>query len=124
MRSDDFLPAQTHLFDDIKFDRDSALVIRYRHAPVYFVLVGRGSALELHIAADGRAGRRGLRAAVAALPGWVEGEGIQCDMLIATISKRSVVNLARKCHWLPQGLLYIESKKGYAAVFVMPITRQ
>lgn len=122
--SSDFLPAQTHLFDSIKFDRDSALVIRYRDAPVYFCLLGRGKALEIHVAAEGRGGRRALRDALACLPSWVESEGIQCHMLIATISKRSVINLVRKCGWLSQGLLYIESKKGHAHLFVMPITRQ
>ena len=117
----EFLPAKTDLFSNIRYERGQ--IVRYRDAPVYMLLVGRGNALEIHIAADGREGRRGLRNAVACLPGWLESSGIECEMLIATATKQSVINLARKCQWLDAGVTYIGSKGGFAHIFVMPMAR-
>jgi len=112
----DFIECKTHLFDD--FDRQGEICIRYIAAPVYFMLSKAGIAVEIiHIGADGREGKRGLRKALTSLVSHVRDTYPACTMLIALNSLKSTYNLGLKIGAIDCGL--VGNEKGRLNMMVV-----
>ena len=100
----DFKPNTTSVFDC--FDRQGDIQIEYCHAPVFFALSKRREAVEIvHIAANGRKGKKGLRLAVNALIVYVSSCYPWCQMLLAPISMKSLYNTAIKSGFVDCGMI-------------------
>ena len=65
------------------FDKTNKACFRYLDEDVYFLLSKRGEALEIHVQADGRKGKRKLREGCQAIIEDVKDMFPWCKMLIA-----------------------------------------
>jgi hypothetical protein len=90
---------------------------KYDDSEVYFLLSKRGEALEIHIAAVGRKGKRRLREALRAMVKEVPKMFPWCRMLIGPVKSASVYNLAMKCGFVDSGSALFE--KGEANIMVI-----
>ena len=98
----------TSMFDD--FTRQGETCIEYIEAPVFFMLSRRREAIEvIHIGADGREGKKGLRDAARALIEYVRASYPWCRMLLAPISIKSVYNLCNKAGFIDCGTISNEA---------------
>lgn len=77
--------------------------LKFRGGPVYFLLVGRGSAIEIHVSAHGREGKLALEDAGREIILFVFQAYPWCKMLIATVECRSVYNLCKKLGFMDAG---------------------
>lgn len=91
------------LFSD--FEGGVAICVKYDKAPVYFLLSQRGNAIEIHIAADGRKGKKALRMAGGAIIVYIKTVFPWCKMLIAGVTDKSVYNLCEKLGFSDFGLV-------------------
>ena len=67
------------------------------------MLIQRGEAIEIHVAAHTRAAKRGLRAACQKVVDWIPHAFPWCRMLIATVRPKSVYNLCKKVGFADTG---------------------
>ena len=90
---------------------DKALYLKYDKAPVYYMLTRRGDAMELHVAAEGRAGRLALRDAGRAIIKWIPDNYKWCKMSIAPvrIETKAVYNMCIKLGFVDFGAYQFEN---------------
>jgi len=72
------------------------ICLRHSEWPVYFLLSQRGEALEVHIAADGREGKKAMRTVGAEFLKYIDIAYPWCKMLIAPVTVKSVYNFCIK----------------------------
>ena len=90
---------------------EKAIYLKYDQAPVYYMITQRGDAIEIHVGADGREGKKALREACKAVIEWVKDNYKWCDMLIAPVSIKSVYNLCKKLGFSDYGEYMFENGK-------------
>ena len=95
---------------------DTAICVKYDKAPVYFLLVERGDAIEIHIGAVTREGKLALREAGLNIKQWIFNYYKWCKMVIAPVKKRSVFNLCKRLGFIDTGTG--EYGKGKARVMI------
>ena len=83
---------------------DSAICVKYDKAPVYFLLAEKGDAIEIHIGANTREGKKALREAGLNIKQWIFNRYKWCKMIIAPIKTHSVYNLCRKLEFIDVGV--------------------
>ena len=81
----------TALFKD--FNRTNKQCLEHIDSGVYFLISQRGEAIECHVAADGRKGRKNIRKACLAFVDMIPVIFPWCKMLIAPVDSKSVYNL-------------------------------
>lgn len=86
----------TPLFDPEDFLTERKQCYEYCDGGVFILLSRRGNALEAHIAAEGRKGRRNLRLAASAMLKEAKKSFPWLEMLIATVTNISVLNMCKK----------------------------
>ena len=99
-----FTEVSGDVFSD-DFDKENKVCFRYLDEDVYFLLSKRGEALEIHVQADGRKGKKRLREASKAIVKQVPNMFPWCRMLIAPVKEASVYNLCIKCGFEDGGLI-------------------
>lgn len=85
------------------FGKESAITVKYNKGPVYYLLSQRGEAMEIHVSATSREGKRLIREASSAVIQWVEHTFPWCKMLIAPVNIKSVYNLCKKIGFVDLG---------------------
>ena len=98
-----FAHATNSLF--ISFNTENKLCLEYADSGVYFLIAQRGIAMECHVAADGRKGRKNLRASCREFIKMIPISYPWCKLLIAPVSKKSVYNLCIKLGFEDYGLV-------------------
>jgi len=93
--------------------------VKYGEYPVYFMLIKRGQAIEIHISAKGRAGKLKLREAAKAVIDWIPKQYPACEMIIATVASKSVYNLCTKIGFIDCGQANFE--RGLANIMVIKL---
>jgi hypothetical protein len=99
-----FNPVDPKVFGD-GFNTESKECYRYKDSHVFFLLSRRGMALEIHVAAIGRRGKKRLREACKAIIEQVPNMFPWCKMLIAPVKLASVYNLCIKLGFEDGGLI-------------------
>ncbi len=87
------------------FNKENKACFRYLGEDVYFLLSKRGEALEIHVQATGKSGKKKLREASKAIVKDVPDMFPWCKMLIAPVKAASVYNLCIKCGFEDGGLI-------------------
>ncbi len=97
------------------------ICVKYKKAPVYYLLSQRGKAMEIHCGAEGREGKRALREAGKAIIEHVKVIMPECKQLIAPVSDKAVYNLCIKLGFKDYGK--IGNKAGILTMMVIEYER-
>lgn len=82
---------------------DQAIYIKYKKAPVYYMLTRRGNAMELHARADGKDGILALRDAGRAVIEYVNKMYQWCEMLVVPVVGTRAYNQCKKLGFIDLG---------------------
>ncbi|MAF43427.1 MAG: hypothetical protein CMI54_04560 [Parcubacteria group bacterium] len=88
--------------NELSFKKVS-ICVKHNDHNVFFTVTQKGEAIEAHVCAKGREGRRALRDACVDFLLWVKIACPWCKMVIATVIPRSVYNLCKKIGFYDAG---------------------
>lgn len=85
-----------NVFDPVEFPYKTAVCWKYKKAPVYYLLIRRGDALEIHIQAKDRQAKRFVFEASKVVAREINERFPWAKMLMAPVKIKSVYTLCKK----------------------------